>query len=90
MTTLDLEINSNLMERIKDLAERHYGNASEVALSRVVETALEMRLLYAERVEEAGGEVEEPIVDWEFGSGPVSEQVRSSVRGFLFKRRNSE
>ena len=65
MGVLDVELSDGLIKDIKDLAERHYGDASDDSIRRVIETALAMRLLWLERVEGAGTQVEEPTVQWE-------------------------
>ena len=65
MGMLDVELSDRLIEDIKDLAERHYGDASDDSIRQVVEAALEMRLLWLHRVEGAGAHVEEPAAQWE-------------------------
>lgn len=65
MGVLDVELSDGLIKDIRDLAERHYGDASDDSIRRVVETALAMRLLWLERVERVGAQVEEPAAQWE-------------------------
>ena len=61
MAEIDIELDSNLIERVKGLAVRHYGDSSDTSMARVTESALEMRLLWLDLVKEGGNEIEEPI-----------------------------
>ena len=85
MGVLDVELSDRLIEDIKDLAARHFGDASDDSIRQVVETALEMRLLWLERVDRAGAEVEEPASHWESGGTPAEGDV--GLRDWLFERR---
>ena len=87
MGVLDVELSDGLIKDIKDLAERHYGDASDDSIRRVVETALAMRLLWLEQVEGAGAQVEEPAALWESlgkdaeGADAVLEWIFEGRRG---------
>jgi hypothetical protein len=86
----DLDIKSNeLIEGIKCLALRHYGDGSEAGIRRVVESALEMRLLSMVLVEGGGNEIEEPITDWEFAKKEPAEQLLGEIQSWLFRRGGS-
>lgn len=61
MTELDIELDSDLVEGIKRLAVRHYGDSSDASIARVTESSLAMRLLWLDLVKEAGNEIEEPV-----------------------------
>ena len=84
----DLDIKGNeLVEGVKYLAVRHYGDCSEASISRVVESALEMSLLATELIQGGANETEEPIADWEFVDAQPSEQLAAEIRSQLFRRR---
>ena len=85
MGILDVELSDGLIEDIKDLAERHYGDTSDDSIGRVVETALEMRVLWLERVGGASAEVKEPAAKWE--SRGTEAESDEAVLGWLFERR---
>jgi hypothetical protein len=61
MAEMDIELESDLIVRVRQLAARHYGDDSDASISRVGEAALEMRLLSLELVKEGGDEIDEPI-----------------------------
>ena len=46
---LEIELGNDLLEKIRDLAERQYGDGGDASVSRVVENALDMRLMLSER-----------------------------------------
>ena len=87
MATLEVEIGADLIKAAKSLALRHYGNDEDTSVSRVIEAALMMRLLWLQLVDVAGREVGEPVANWEFGDDDASEQVDGDLRNLLFKRR---
>ncbi len=88
MGILDVELSDRLIEEIKDLAERHYGDASDDSIRQVVETALEMRLLWLHRVEGAGAQVDEPAAQWE-SRGKDAEDA-DTVLEWLFDGRRGQ
>lgn len=61
MAELEIELESDLIEQVKHLAVRHYGDSGDTSMSRVAESALKMRLLWLILVKEGGNEIEEPI-----------------------------
>ena len=46
MGELDVELGGDLVEQVRQLAVHLYGDATDASISRVVEVALEMRLLW--------------------------------------------
>ena len=85
MTKLDLNLDAKFIEGVKSIAERHYGDGGDAALGRVVEAALELRLLWGELAGQGGPEVNEPVANWEFKSGPSDERIQSEIRRELFR-----
>lgn len=58
---IDIELDSDLIEGVKRLAVRHYGDSEVASIARVIEVAAEMRLLWLDLVKGGGNEIEEPI-----------------------------
>lgn len=87
MADLDIELDSGLIEGIKGLARRYYGDDGDSAVSRVAEAALEMRLLWLKYSGEGGTDIEEPVVTWEFGDPEGAKQLPEKIGELLFKRR---
>ena len=87
MAELDIELDNDLIERVKDVAVRHYGDGGNASITRVAEAALKMRLLWTTLVEGDGNVIDEPIVNWEFGDSQGVRQLTDEIRGMLFKRR---
>jgi len=56
-------------------------------MHRVIESALEMRLLSISLVEGGGNEIDEPITGWEFANKQPAEQLPIEIRSWLFRRR---
>lgn len=61
MMNIDVELDNDLIEGVKQLAARHYGDSSDTSMAHVAESALEMRLLWLDLVKGEGNEIEEPI-----------------------------
>jgi len=80
---LEIEIGNELIDGIKDLAIRHYGDNGDASVSRVVEDALLVRLMLLEGLGSAGQEVGEPIINWE----PGEEQTKPEINDLLFRGR---
>lgn len=87
MAELEIVLGNDLVEGIKRLALVHYGDGGETSVGRVVECALEMRLLWLRLIEEAGKEVNEPITNWETEDALASEEGQARVRDWLFRRK---
>jgi hypothetical protein len=87
MANVDIE-GDGLVEGVKCLAIRHYGDSSEASISRVVESALEMRLLSIILVEGGGNDIEEPVASWEFASERPAKQLPTEIRSWLFRGGN--
>ncbi len=88
MGVLDVELSDGLIKDIKDLAERHYGDASDDSIRQVVETALAMRLLWLQRVEGTGAQVEEPAAQWE--SRGKDAEGTDAVLEWIFEERRGQ
>ena len=87
MANLDIDLNDDLVEWIQCLAKRHYGDSGNVCVARVVESALEMRLVATKLAEGGANETEEAMVDWEFAERQPAKQLPVEIRDLLFKGR---
>ena len=87
MAKLNVELGPDVIEKVKRLAALHYGDGGDASIGSWVETALEMRLLWMNRVGGGRSQVEEPMVNWEFKSGPSDERIQAEIRRGLFRGR---
>ena len=86
MADLDIPANDRLLGVIKRLAIKLYGDDSEASRKRVVETALEMRIVWSHLVEKGQQETDEAVTRWEFSESPVTEENAGTIKGWLFRR----
>ena len=86
MADLEIYLEDKLLEEISKLAIRHYGEDSEVSQQRVVETALEMRILWSCSVKQGRELIDEAVSNWEFVEAPVTEENNDTIRQWLFRR----
>ena len=84
---VDVELDDELIQGIRRLAVSHYGDSGDMSVARVAEVALEMRLLWEDRVKGGGNEIEEPITSWEWPSRQPAEQLPTEIQSWLFRRR---
>ena len=82
---LEIEIGNELIDGIKDLARRHYGDNGDNSVSRVVENALLVRLMLLDELGSAAQEVGEPIINWE-PQEPEGEKAKAEIQDWLFRR----
>ena len=86
MADLEIYLEDKLLEGISKLAIKHYGEDSEVSQQRVVETALEMRILWSRSVKQGQELTDEAASSWEFAEAPVTEENNDTIRQWLFRR----
>lgn len=86
MADLDIPANDRLLGVIKRLAIKLYGDDSEASRKRVVETALEMRVVWSHLVERGQQETDEAVSKWEFSESPVTEENTGTISDWLFRR----
>ena len=86
MAALDIYIDSRLLEGIAKLAIDHYGEDSELSRQRVVETALEMRVLWSRSVKQGQGLTDEAISGWQFSEALASRENTKDIQDWLFRR----
>ena len=85
MEEIDLEVPAELTNRLKRLAEDHYGGSSEAEVSKVVEAALALRFEWMRLGGEPAMRVEEPVTHWEFDSEQGEHDREDEIRSMLFK-----
>ena len=81
MADLDIPANDRLLGVIKRLAIKLYGDDSEASRKRVVETALEIRIVWSHLVEKGQQETDEAASRWEFSESPVTEENAGTIKG---------
>jgi hypothetical protein len=86
MADLDIPANNRLLGVIKRLAIKLYGDDSEASQKRVIETALEMRVVWSHLVERGQQETDEAVSSWEFSESPVTEENTGTISDWLFRR----
>lgn len=86
MADLEIYLEGKLLEGISKLAIKHYGEDSEVSRQRVVETALEMRILWSRSVKEGQELTDEAVSGWEFPESLVSRENTRNIQNWLFRR----
>ena len=86
MAELEIYLEGKLLEGIRKLAVKHYGEDSEASQKRVVETALEMRIVWSNLVERGQQETNEAVSKWECSESSVTEENTSTISDWLFRR----
>jgi hypothetical protein len=89
MMDLDIELGEEAIQRIRAIAVSHYGDNGDTSVSRVVESALEMRLLSVKLIDRGRDEIEEPITHWQFVDKQRAEQLPVEIQRQLFKKGDS-
>lgn len=85
MAKLELELSADLIQELRRMAQRYYGDAGEAAVGRVVEGAVEMRLLWEGIVAKGGGDLEEPVSHWEFDDNSGKGPLPDGITDWMFK-----
>ena len=84
MQEMELEISAAQLRDVKRLAKLHYGDDGDEALGKVVEIALQMRLLWLDIAGEIATRVEEPLIDLQVGT-EGSEHSHEEIAAWLFE-----
>lgn len=83
----EIHIEDSLMDSINRLAVRHWGDASQASVLRETEIALELFLVWLDRVEGGENGIGEPITSWEFPASPIVNENANGIRRWLFRGR---
>jgi hypothetical protein len=89
MMDLGIELGEEVIKGIRSIAVRHYGDSEDASVSRVIESALEMRLLSIRLAGRGGHEIEEPVPSWEFVSKQPAKQLPAEIQSWLFRKGGS-
>jgi hypothetical protein len=89
MMDLNVELGDEVIERVRAIAMRHYGDSGDASLSHVVESALEMRLLSIRLIDRGRDEIEEPIAHWQFVNNKPTEKLPEEILSQLFRKGGS-
>lgn len=83
---LSIELGEEVIKGIRSIAVRHYGESQDASVSRVIESALVMRLLSMKLIDRGRDEIEEPIAHWQFVNKQPAEQLPAEVQSRLFRK----
>jgi len=86
MAELEIYLDQKLLEGISELAIKHYGEDSESSRRRVIETALEMRIIWSNSIERGQQETDEAVSKWEVSGPAISEENAGIINDWLFRR----
>jgi hypothetical protein len=86
MAELEIYLDRRLLEGISELATKHYGEDSESSRRRVIETALEMRIIWSNSIERGQQETDEAVSKWEFPESTAERENSDSIQNWLFRR----
>jgi len=86
MAELEINLDRKMLEGIRELAIKHYGEDSESSRRRVIETALEMRIIWSHSIERGQQETDEAVSKWEFPESTVKREDSDSIQNWLFRR----
>jgi hypothetical protein len=86
MAELDIYIESSLLDEIAGIAIKQYGDDSEASRRRVVETALEMRILWSGSIVKGQDETEEATSQWQFPESTATPEDKDNIRRWMFRR----
>lgn len=86
MANLDVTVDRELQRKVRSLAIRHYRDASDTSVSWVANVALEIFLLFLDRVEGGVKEIAEPVTNWDSPTSRVAEEDADGIRQWLFRK----
>ena len=86
MEKVEINLSKSQIEEIKELALSVYGNCEITTMTRVVEDALKMRIVWHVLNGELSVQIEEPLIDWTFAEEKSNDEVRGQLLELLFKR----
>jgi len=86
MAELEIYLDRRLLEGIRELAIKHYGEDSESSRRHVIETALEMRIIWSNSIERGQQETDEAVSKWEFPESTATRENSDSIQNWLFRR----
>ena len=86
MVELDIEMDSGLISKTRDLAVRYFGDDGDASLAQVLEVAFRMRYLWSHSVKDGQLDTDEVISKWEFAESPITGENNGTIHRWLFRR----
>ena len=86
MVELDIEMDSGLIAKTRDLAVRYFGDDGDASLAQVLEVAFRMRCLWSHSVKDGQLDTNEVVSKWEFAESPVTGENSGTIHHWLFRR----
>ena len=83
---LEIEMDNELINKIRNLALRYFGDDTDASLSRVLEVAFRMRCMWSGSIEKGQEETDEAVSKWEFPKSPVTGENDDNINSWLFRR----
>ena len=82
---VEIRISIDLLEKVKTLAKRLYGNSGPEAINQTISEALSMRMHWAEISSDVAREVDEPVAHFEMAES--GEPARNELVEMLFREK---
>ncbi len=86
MVELEIELNNELITKIRNLALRYFGDDTDASLARVLEVAFRMRRLWSCLVISGQGETDEAMTTWEYPPSQAKQENNGTIQNWLFRR----
>ena len=85
MTELKIELSDTLLNELRQVAVKQFGANDRAAVSRVVATALALRLESIHGGDETANLLEEPIIEWSPEGSANSSTHEEEINRWLFR-----
>ena len=86
MVELDIEMDSGLIAKTRDLAIRYFSDDGDASLAQVLEVALRMCCLWSHSVKDGQLDTDEVASKWEFAESSVTGENSGTIHRWLFRR----
>ena len=86
MVELDIEMDSGLIAKTRDLAVRYFGDDGDASLAQVLEVAFRIRYLWSHSVKDGQLDTDEVVSKWEFAESPITGENNNTIQRWLFRR----
>jgi hypothetical protein len=89
MEKVEINLSKIQIEEIKELAQSIYGNCEISTMTRVVEDALKMRVVWHLINGELSVQIDEPLIDWTFAEEKSDDEIKGQLLELLFNKRGN-
>lgn len=86
MAEINVFVDSGLLREIDRIAAKQYGDDGQESRRRLVEAALEMRILWSNKVDHGQDQTEESVSQWQFIPSNIGKNGGDDVRDWMFRR----